>query len=159
MKWLFALLLLLGLAAIGLFILVRTTGPQHTLSNTFTPLASCPNKPNCVCSDQVSYAEQKIEPLNIKGDIETSMTELKKIIENTQGATVIREESGYLYAQFKTPLIGYIDDFELKVSDDQSVIHIRSSSRLGHKDFNVNINRVNLIRQTYQKNQPHSPIK
>ncbi len=94
MKWLFALLLLLGLAAIGLFILVRTTGPQHTLSNTFTPLASCPNKPNCVCSDQVSYAEQKIEPLNIKGDIETSMTELKKIIENTQGATVIREESG-----------------------------------------------------------------
>jgi len=56
--------------------------------------------------------------------------------------TVVTETPDYLYAQSTTPLLKFTDDVEFWLSPDEHVIHVRSASRLGRKDFAVNRTRV-----------------
>jgi hypothetical protein len=52
-------------------------------------------------------------------------------------------------AEFSTPLLGFTDDVELY--SDGKVLHVRSSSRLGVRDFNVNRKRVESLRAQLEK--------
>ena len=60
-------------------------------------------------------------------------------------ARVISADSHYLYAEFRSALLGYVDDVEFHY--DGSVIHVRSASRLGRRDFGVNRARVEELRK------------
>ena len=66
-----------------------------------------------------------------------------------RGATVISAEPGYLYAQFQTSLMKYIDDVEFALDEPAGVIQMRSASRLGSKDFGVNRKRLDAIRSAF----------
>jgi uncharacterized protein (DUF1499 family) len=57
---------------------------------------------------------------------------------------VIKQEQDYLYAEFRTPLMRYVDDVELYF--DGQVLQVRSCSRLGRRDFGVNRKRVEALR-------------
>lgn len=105
-------------------------------------LAPCKRTPNCV-SSQADPADREhyIAPLAFAGTI----GELRRAIERLPRATVIREAPDYLYAEFRTPLLRYVDDVEFLKAGD--VIHVRSASRLGRRDFGVNRRRVEEIRQ------------
>jgi uncharacterized protein (DUF1499 family) len=103
-------------------------------------LAACPDSPNCVCS-QSSAIASKIDPLPM-----VSIDLLKKAINSMEGTTIIEESSGYLYTEFKTKLMGYVDDVEFYFDRSQNVIHVRSASRLGKSDLGVNRKRVEAIR-------------
>jgi uncharacterized protein (DUF1499 family) len=59
---------------------------------------------------------------------------------------VIRHDTGYLYAEFRSRLLGYVDDVEFVHDAAAGVIHVRSASRLGRRDFGVNRDRVEAIR-------------
>jgi uncharacterized protein (DUF1499 family) len=61
-------------------------------------------------------------------------------------ATVIAEEGGYLYAEYKSALMGYVDDVELLLDDKTRLVHVRSASRLGRSDFGVNRKRIEELR-------------
>ena len=61
------------------------------------------------------------------------------------GATVIEEKPNYLYAEFRTKLLGFVDDVEFLLGD--GVIHVRSASRLGRRDFGVNRRRIESLRK------------
>ena len=50
----------------------------------------------------------------------------------------------YLYAEFRSKLLGYVDDVEF--FHDGAVIQVRSASRLGRRDFGVNRKRVEDLR-------------
>ena len=104
-------------------------------------LAPCKRTPNCV-SSQANPADREhyIAPLAYAGTI----AELRRIIERLPRATVIREAPDYLYAEFRTRLLRYVDDVEFLKSG--SVLHVRSASRLGRRDFGVNRRRVEEIR-------------
>ena len=43
----------------------------------------------------------------------------------------------------------FVDDLEL-FYNDESVIHVKSASRLGYSDFSVNRERVEQLRQSFQ---------
>jgi uncharacterized protein (DUF1499 family) len=102
-------------------------------------LAPCRRTPNCVSSQaDASDAEHYIAPL--KGTIEA----VRKAVESLPRATVISSTSSYLYAEFRSKLLGYVDDVEF--FDDGTVIHVRSASRLGRRDFRVNRNRIERLR-------------
>jgi uncharacterized protein (DUF1499 family) len=60
--------------------------------------------------------------------------------------TVISEKADYLYAEFKTAGMGFVDDVEFALDEKAGVIHVRSASRLGVRDFNVNRKRIEAIR-------------
>lgn len=107
-------------------------------------LTPCPGTPNCVNS-QSSDAQSKIDPLPPK-----PISELKKVIEKMEKTTIIEETDNYLYAEFQTPLMGFVDDVEFYLDPNENVIHVRSASRLGKSDLGVNRKRVEEIRAKLQ---------
>jgi uncharacterized protein (DUF1499 family) len=106
-------------------------------------LAACKPTPNCV-SSQADPADQEhyIEPIAYRG----TMQELRRAVESMTRATVIREEGNYLYAEYKSALLGYVDDVELWLDDKTRLVHVRSASRLGRSDFGVNRKRIEELR-------------
>ncbi|MDJ0510749.1 MAG: DUF1499 domain-containing protein [Crocosphaera sp.] len=103
-------------------------------------LMACPGTPNCVNS-QSSDNQSKIDPLPMM-----AISDLKKIIESMERTTIIEATENYLYAEFQTPLMGFVDDVEFYCDTDEKVIHVRSASRLGKSDLGLNRKRVEEIR-------------
>ena len=102
-------------------------------------LAPCRRTPNCVSSQaDPADAEHYIAPL--KG----SMEAVRRAVEAMPRTTVISATSNYLYAEFRSKLLGYVDDVEFFY--DGAAIQVRSASRLGRRDFKVNRNRVEQLR-------------
>ncbi|MCP2730161.1 DUF1499 domain-containing protein [Limnofasciculus baicalensis] len=108
-------------------------------------LAPCPNSPNCV-SSQSQDVQHKIEPLTYKSSPQQVMANLKTVIENMERTKIIAENDNYLYAEFTSKLMGYVDDVEFYLDSSANIIHVRSASRLGKSDLGVNRKRVETIR-------------
>jgi uncharacterized protein (DUF1499 family) len=66
------------------------------------------------------------------------------------GASIVIREDAYLYAEFRTPLLGFVDDVEFLLDADNQRIHVRSASRRGYSDFGTNRERVGAIRSTFR---------
>ena len=91
--------------------------------------------------------EARIAPLPLNGDAAATMAKLKAIVEKTPGARVVESRADYLYAQYTTRLMKFVDDVEFWFDPAAGVVQVRSASRLGQKDFGVNRARVESIRQ------------
>jgi uncharacterized protein (DUF1499 family) len=110
-------------------------------------LAPPKSTPNCVSSQaDASDAEHYIAPIPFKGSAAQAMAAARKAVEGMQGARVIRQEGGYLYAEFRTPIMRFVDDVEIFYDEKAALLHVRSASRLGRRDFGVNRARVEAIR-------------
>jgi uncharacterized protein (DUF1499 family) len=110
-------------------------------------LAPPKTTPNCV-SSQADPADEEhyIAPIPFKGAAVEAIAAARKAVESMQGAAVIRHEGNYLYAEFRTPLMRFVDDVEFFFDEKSDLIHLRSASRLGRRDFGVNRARVEAIR-------------
>jgi Uncharacterized protein conserved in bacteria len=75
------------------------------------------------------------------------MATLKQIIQSIERTNIITESSDYLYAEFTSKLMGFVDDVEFYFDPSAKVIQVRSASRLGQSDLGVNRKRVELIRE------------
>jgi uncharacterized protein (DUF1499 family) len=105
-------------------------------------LAPCRRTPNCVSSQaDPSDREHYIAPIPFRGD---AMAAVRRAVAAMPRAKVISEKENYLYAEFRSKLLGYVDDVEFFY--DGAAIQVRSASRLGRRDFNVNRNRVEQLR-------------
>jgi uncharacterized protein (DUF1499 family) len=104
-------------------------------------LAPCRRTPNCVSSQaDPSDKEHYIAPIEFRG----SMQSLRTAIAALPLATIVSAEGDYLYAEFRTPILRFVDDVELLKAGD--LLHVRSASRLGRRDFKANRNRVEQLR-------------
>ncbi len=113
-------------------------------------LAPCRRTPNCVSSQaDPSDTQHYIEPLRIEGGGGRAMAALRKTVEGMARTRVIGEAPNYLYAEFRSKLLGYVDDVEFALDETAGVIHVRSASRLGRRDFDVNRNRIEAIRRRF----------
>jgi uncharacterized protein (DUF1499 family) len=111
-------------------------------------LAPAKRTPNCVSSQaDPSDAEHYIAPIPFRGN---ALDAMRQAISTMQGATLVREAPNYLYAEFRTPLMRFVDDVELYYDDKAGLIHARSASRLGRRDFGVNRKRVEKLRSLIQ---------
>lgn len=102
-------------------------------------LAPCKRSPNCV-SSQASPSDLEHYVAPIHGTMEAVREALRK----APRVTVLSDTEDYLYAEFRTPLMRYVDDVEFFF--DGTVVHVRSCSRLGRRDFGVNRERVEQLR-------------
>src|SRR5579859_7952242 len=111
-------------------------------------LAPCRRTPNCV-SSQTDPADREhyIAPLAFHGRAD----DLRRAVESMERATVIKAERNYVYAEYRTKLMRYVDDLELYYDEKQGLVHVRSASRLGRRDFGVNRNRVEALRRIIAK--------
>jgi len=116
-------------------------------------LAPCRHTPNCVSSHaDPADGEHYIAPIPFQGSADEAMAAAKRAVESIARATIVREERGYLYAEFRSKLLRYVDDVELLF--DGSAIQVRSASRLGRRDFGVNRARVEEIRRRIESKRP-----
>jgi uncharacterized protein (DUF1499 family) len=110
-------------------------------------LAPCKRTPNCVSSQADPLdREHYIAPIAFKG----TSSELRRAVESMERSTVIAADGGYLYAEFRTRLLRYVDDLELCYDERAGLVHVRSASRLGRRDFGVNRKRVEALRALIQ---------
>lgn len=108
-------------------------------------LIACPNTPNCV-SSQSQDDEHHIEPLSYNSLSTEAIANLKSIIENQLGGKIIAQTDNYLYAQFTSHWMGFVDDVEFYLNEETKKIEVRSASRLGESDLGVNRQRIESIR-------------
>jgi len=108
--------------------------------------------PNCV-SSQADPADKEhyIEPIRFRGTALDAIAAARKAVEGMSRATVVRHEGNYLYAEFKSTLMGFVDDVEFTYDEKAGVLHVRSASRLGRRDFGVNRARVEALRARIEK--------
>lgn len=106
--------------------------------------------PNCV-SSQADPADLQhvIAPIAFAGSPASAMDTLRRIVNGMEGGSVVRQDGGYLYAEYRSRLMGFVDDVEFSVSAEEGVIHVRSASRLGRRDYGVNRARVESIRAQF----------
>jgi uncharacterized protein (DUF1499 family) len=108
-------------------------------------LAPCPSTPNCVNS-QSTDIQHGIEPLTYNSKPIEAMADLKRVVQSLERTKIITQTQNYLYAEFTSKLMGFVDDVEFLLADRAKVIHVRSASRLGESDLGVNRKRVETIR-------------
>ncbi|HEY9648973.1 MAG TPA: DUF1499 domain-containing protein, partial [Chroococcidiopsis sp.] len=80
-------------------------------------LATCPSSPNCVSSQApAADAIHAIAPLSYGASPETAIATLKTVIEGLERTKIITATSDYLYAEFSSKLMGFVDDVEFYLS-------------------------------------------
>lgn len=112
--------------------------PSATENSVSSQAALYPDHP------QRGYAD--IAPLALRGDGPATVAKIRTIVEGMDGAKVIRSDPGYLYAQFTTRLMKYVDDVEFWFDPANQVIQVRSASRVGRSDLGVNRKRIEAVR-------------
>ena len=112
-------------------------------------LSPCPATPNCVVS-QNTDASHAIEPLRYQGDRRSAQETLVKILGVVPRTTIVEQTEGYIRAESRSRLLGFVDDLEFYLPTDQPLIQVRSASRLGESDLGVNRRRVEQIRLALQ---------
>lgn len=116
-------------------------------------LTACANKPNSVSSQADSSDKyHHIAPLKFTRDAKSALQRLVKVVQAQPRTSIIKQDDTYLYAEFSTALMGYVDDVEFQLLPDAKLIHVRSCSRLGHSDLGVNRKRVEALRAEFEKN-------
>ena len=108
-------------------------------------LVACPDSPNCVNSFSTD-AEHKIDPIRFTSAPEKAFSDLKQTIQAMPRTQIVTENENYLYAEFASKLMGFVDDVEFYLDKTAGVIHARSASRLGQSDLGVNRQRIETIR-------------
>lgn len=108
-------------------------------------LKPAPSTPNCVNS-QSPDAYSKIAPFAYTGDGKAALARLHSLVAALPAAKVIDVRADYVYAEFTSKWLGFVDDVEFYLDEKAGVIHVRSASRLGHGDHGVNRKRIEAIR-------------
>jgi uncharacterized protein (DUF1499 family) len=93
------------------------------------------------------YAHTAIEPLPAQADGTQTMERLRSLLETTPGATVLKAGPDYLYVQYTTKWLRFVDDAEFWFDPVAQRVQVRSASRLGESDLGVNRARIEALRQ------------
>lgn len=126
-----------------------------TFDHSNSRFKPCPNKPNCVCS-QDSDQRHAIDLLPLKGSTDEAKEQLVTILNALPRSTIITTEEDYIHAEFRSRIFRFVDDVEFWLDAENGVIHLRSAARLGYSDMGVNRARIEEIRSSYSQAQRDS---
>lgn len=115
-------------------------------------LAVCPSSPNCVSSD-AEPGPHHVEPLSFQGGADAAWTAAQGVVQQLPRTRVVSLEPGYLHAECRSALMGFVDDLELHLRAGEGTIAVRSASRLGWSDMGVNRQRVDTLRREFRRAQ------
>jgi uncharacterized protein (DUF1499 family) len=108
-------------------------------------VAPCPASPNCV-SSEAQDADHHVEPLHFAVASVDAWRILKEQLAKQPRTVIVTEKPGYLHAQSKSAVFGFVDDLEFYLRPAQGVIAVRFAARTGYYDFGVNRQRVEELR-------------
>lgn len=105
----------------------------------FTP---CPSSPNCANSQATD--DHQIDPIWFTGQPKHAKQKLLNVLRSNEQVSIIENSGMYIRAEFKSSLMGFVDDVEFLIND--TYIEARSASRLGYSDMGANKKRIEAIR-------------
>lgn len=108
-------------------------------------LTPCPESPNCV-SSYATDETHRIEPLA------ATLADIERVLVGTEAANIVEAADGYLYAEFTSRIMGFVDDVEFQADRASGLTHVRSASRLGYGDLGANRKRIEAIRAALSAN-------
>lgn len=115
-----------------------------------SPTANSVSSQTTLYPDHPQIAHAAIEPLPLMaGDANASLRALTDVLTALPGVSVVEQGPDYIRAEAQTRWLKFVDDLEFWVNPQRQAIEVRSASRLGRKDFGVNRQRVETIRQAY----------
>ena len=94
-----------------------------------------------------------IAPLTLVGDGPATIARLATLIESMPGAHIVERRADYIYAQFTTRLMRFVDDAEFWFDPTPGVVQVRSASRVGRGDLGLNRARIEEIRAKLSSTQ------
>ena len=125
------------------FLSACTGEPPQNIGVTENRLAPCPESPNCVSSFE-SDEEHSIEPLA------ANLEQIEQVLIGLNEANIVSASENYIYAEFTSRLMHYVDDVEFLYDQSIGITHVRSASRIGYSDLGANRNRIESIRELLQ---------
>jgi len=119
-------------------------------------LAPPKRTPNNVSSQTNKNTDPQhyIEPLHYTGDARQAWAALRRVVDAMPRVKIVKSEPNYLYAEFTSKLMGFVDDTEFYLDEKAGVIQVRSASRLGRGDYGVNRARIEYIRAKLTREKP-----
>ena len=126
--------------------------PPTDIGVTDGRLAPCPDSPNCV-SSQSDDQTHTIAPLLYTAEKAAAKRTVKAVVLDMTGVRIVTDMEDYLYAEFKSKVMGFVDDVEFYFPEEP-IIHVRSASRVGYSDLGVNRKRIETIRERFKAQQP-----
>ncbi|VAW70751.1 hypothetical protein MNBD_GAMMA09-2468 [hydrothermal vent metagenome] len=110
-------------------------------------LAPCAKKPNCICTEYPNDTSHYTDAIHYTDEsVATVIQAVKTSIKKTGGVITRLPDTGkqnhYIAANYTSTIFRYIDDFEVRIDNENQRIHIRSASRVGHSDMGANLKRI-----------------
>ena len=96
-------------------------------------LSACSNPNNCV------FESWKVS------NLDKSFKELIEILKNTPRVKIININDDYLHALATSRIMKFIDDIEIRKSEKNNILEVKSKSRTGFYDLGVNKRRINTL--------------
>jgi uncharacterized protein (DUF1499 family) len=112
---------------------------------TMRELAPCPDRPNCVSSQAVA-AGHRVAPLAFGGEPTAAQARLAAAIEALPRSRIVEQSPGWIAAEFRSWLFGFVDEAQFVLDTREGVFHVRSAARTGYWDLGVNRQRVEALR-------------
>ena len=159
LKWISRILATLGIAAAALFAggqmgLLSGNRPSDQLGVADGRLKPVRAQHWNAVSSFADTDYHRIAPLAAGADPRAGFARLKAIVASDPRASIVTERPGYLYAEYRSRMLKFVDDVEFLLDEQAAVIHVRSASRLGRKDFGVNRARIEAIRERLASAEP-----
>ena len=106
-----------------------------TSADAASALGPCPDTPNCA-----------VDTIPIMATANDVIETLASVVFSQPGTSIVSQQQRYLHATFTSKIMGYVDDVEFLVSDDENTVQVRSASRLGKSDLGANAKRIEHLR-------------
>lgn len=132
------------LLMIGFLLMGCSSFQARDLSQKSLSIADCPTSPNCV-SSQSKSSSHKVEPLKFNGSLQEFHQLAEKIQTDLPRTKIIRVEGPYVHFVVTSKIFRFKDDVEFYFLESDSLIHVRSASRLGYSDVGANRARIEQI--------------
>jgi uncharacterized protein (DUF1499 family) len=143
------------IGVVSSLLLVGCAGTMPDLGINNGQLTPCPETPNCVNSQAVDD-KHYIQSIDYTGTKQKERSRLLQVLESEDQAKILTARKNYIRAEFKSGFFGFVDDVEFYFPEEQTgetVIHIRSASRIGYSDFGVNRKRIERVQSKLKQAQ------
>lgn len=153
-------LALIGLAAmafaLGQFGFLRGTppAPLGVQQGRLAPPSPTPNSASSQAGlypDHPQAAYAAVAPFTPRTDESgpAALQRLASLLAQQPGTHLTHQTDGYVRAEATTRWLRFVDDVELWLDPEANLVHVRSASRLGRKDFGVNRARLETLRAAF----------
>jgi uncharacterized protein (DUF1499 family) len=96
----------------------------------------------------------RLDPIPFAGPADRARERLRRALAAQPGVRIVTDEAGYLAAEARSAVFGFVDDVELELvadGDRGGEIHFRSKSRVGYWDLGVNRRRMEQLREAFER--------